>query len=278
MFIFRALVILVVAGLILGGSAYFAYELYWKPNQLDREDQIAKATQAAPTPPPDPSIPVFEKALAFKQSGDLEKAVPALSDFVRDYPKSPKAREAKAALGEINSDKLFGPDPEGKTIYTVVSGDSLVKIASKLKTNAELIFRLNNLESINLRVGQQLQVPQIESSLAIDRKGQTVTLLNKGQFFKEYPSLSFKIPGGSSATPVQAKIADKLALNGANRVAFGEKNYADSDRWLMVSGNITIRGMPEGSEENPPHGIILSRSDMEEIFLLTGRGSPVTIY
>ena len=38
MSIFRTLVILVLVGLILGGSAFFAYELYWKPRHLDMED------------------------------------------------------------------------------------------------------------------------------------------------------------------------------------------------------------------------------------------------
>ena len=39
MAIVRTLIILALVGLILGGSAFFAYELYWKPRKLDMEDR-----------------------------------------------------------------------------------------------------------------------------------------------------------------------------------------------------------------------------------------------
>ena len=43
MAIVRTLIILALVGLILGGSAFFAYELYWKPRRLDMEDKAASA-------------------------------------------------------------------------------------------------------------------------------------------------------------------------------------------------------------------------------------------
>ena len=49
-------------------------------------------------------------------------------------------------------------------------GDSLVKIASKFKSNAELIFRANNMETINLKIGQKLVIPQLDISVVVDRK------------------------------------------------------------------------------------------------------------
>ena len=65
-----------------------------------------------------------------------------------------------------------------------------MKIAAKFKSNAELIFRANKMETINLKIGQPLVIPQLDISVVVDRKAGTVTLLNKGQFFKEYRTLS----------------------------------------------------------------------------------------
>ena len=267
----RTLIILVLVGLILGGSAYFTYELYWKPTKLDREDKAA-ATQAIP----DYTLPAFQKAADLERAGDIEGARAAWGEFIRDYPNAPKLAEAKAALGRINTSQVFSPTPSpDKIAYAVGKGDSLVKIASKFKSNAELIFRANSMETINLKIGQKLVIPQLEISVVVDRKAGTVTLLNKGQFFKEYATVALKTPGVSSSA--KTKVTDKIALQGSNRVAFGDKNYSGSERWVMLgSAGLVIRSVPEGAGAPPP-GIIVSQPDIEEIFLLVSRGSPVTI-
>jgi LysM repeat protein len=268
----RTLIILVLVGLILGGSAYFAYELYWKPRKLDREDR-ASAEQAEI---PDYTLPAFQKGADLERSGDIEGARAAYADFIRDFRNAPKIPEAKEALGRINTGLVFSPthSPD-KISYSVGKGDSLVKIAAKFKSNAELIFRANNMETINLKIGQKLVIPQLDMSVVVDRQAGTVTLFNKGQFFKEYKTLSLKTPGVASSA--KTKVADKLALRGSNRVAFGDKNYSGSERWVMLgSAGLAIRSVPEGAESFPP-GIIVAQSDIEEIFLLVSRGSPVTI-
>lgn len=278
MVILRILVILFLVVGIFGGAAYFSYELYWKPQKLDAEDRAAKvdAVQREALPPPDYTLPIYEKAIALEKQGNIPAARTALSEFIRAYPDSPNVGNAKKALGAINTSLIFSPTPSpDKTMYTVGRGDSLVKIASRTKSNAELIFRVNNMESINLQVGRQLAVPQLNTSILIDRKAQTVTLLNNGEFLKEYPTVSLRTPGISGAA--QTKVADKIALQGSNRVAFGAKDYAGSDRWVMLSSSgLAIRGMPEGATAPPP-GIVVSQPDIEEIFLLVSRGTPVTI-
>lgn len=274
MVIIRTLIILGLVGLILGGAAYFSYELFWMPQKLDEEDRRAKAEQPAPTPPPDFSLPDFEKAQALVKAGDTGAARAALREFLRVHPESTKRAEAKAVLGGINVAAVFSTEETpDKTAYTVARGDSLVKVASKFKTNADLVYRASNLESINLQIGQKLFIPQMETAIVVDRKNGTLTLLNRGEFFKEYPTLSVKVPSAVTST----KVADKIALKGSNRVAFGHKDYAESDRWLMLGGGAVIRGHAGGAEGSFPAGIILSQPDMEELFLLVSRGSPVTI-
>ena len=145
-------------------------------------------------------------------------------------PKSPKRRQRSEPSIPVKYSLPY-PSPE-KTSYAVGKGDSLVKIASKFKSNAELIFRANNLQTINLKIGQQLVIPQLDMSMVVDRKARTVTLLNGGQFFKEYRTVALKTPGRSDFRPDQG--TDKIALRDSNRVAFGDKNYSGSERWIML--------------------------------------------
>lgn len=273
MFLFRAIVILILIVVIFGGAAYFAYDLYWKPQELDRKDR--EVVRAAPTPPPDYTLPAFEKAMQTRRAGDLEAARAALADFLRSYPDSTKIVEARQALGEVNSERFFSRTASpGKTEYVVASRDSLARIASKFKSSPELIFRINNLENINLKIGQVLVVPEVQATLVIDHKAKTVTLLNNGEFFREYPILSFKSPRPAAET--KTRVVDKIAMLDSKRIAFGEKQYFDCERWLAFAGGVTLRGVPDGTEAMPG-GIVVSSDSMDEIFLLSNRGTAVTI-
>lgn len=266
---------LIVALAIFGAAGWFAFEVYVKPEQLDRQEEERLADAPPPTPLPDYSVPAFEKVMKLKESGDLLAARQALLDFLVQYPQSTKLDAAKQAIGEINTKFVFtsmeGPD---KVDYSVVSGDSLIRIAGKTNSSAELILRSNNLVSIDLQIGQQLRIPQLDTAIVVDKTAKTLTLLNKGEFFKEYPILSLEGAGGAQ----QTEINDKVALNGSDRVAFGDKNWIGSDRWLMLGKTqAVIRGLPEPGEGEMPPGIVVSQEDIEEIFPLVGRGTPVTI-
>lgn len=270
MTLFRVLVILLMVAAILGGSVYYSYELFWKPN-------LPPPIEAPPPPPPDPSVVAYEKARALGVKGDRKAERTALMAFLSQYPDSAKAAEAASKLGEMNARRIFSPRESADDLpYQVRKGDSLVRIASKFKTNAELIYRVNNLETINLQIGQELHIPQIDISMVVDPKGETITLFESGEFFKRYPIVSGA--KGRQVAPGTTKVTDKLALQGSDRVAFGAKNYAGCDRWIMLGRpGLVIRGLPEDGGESPPAGILVSPVDIEEIFLLVSRGVPVTI-
>ena len=276
MMVFRALVLIGLTAAILGGSAYFAYELYYKPRLLDLEDK--RAFQAStPTPPPDFSLPAFEKAMALEKSGDPAAFAAALAAFATEYPDAPNAPKAREIAGRLNAERLFSPtSATDKAAYTVTHGDSLARIAAKTKSSAELIYRANGLDSINLKIGQTLLVPKVDIRITVDRKAQTVTLYNGGTFFKEYPVLALKTPGLPASKPVDTKVAEKMALKGSQRVAFGDRSYPEADRWIMLGTSAVAIRSPKDNEAPPP-GIVVSPADLEEIFLLVSRGTPVTI-
>lgn len=51
------------------------------------------------------------------------------------------------------------PTMSGEVVYTVVSGDTLSRIANKYDTTWQAIRDLNNLPTTNIKVGQQLRIP-----------------------------------------------------------------------------------------------------------------------
>lgn len=295
--IWKTLTILVLVAAIAGGTGYFVYQFHLKPQKLDREEKIAAAEAPPPTPPPDPSLAAFE-ALKPQLEANTPEAASAISAFLEQFPDAPNSREARAALGKFNASAFFSPTPgPGKTEYAVVSGDSLVRIASKFKTGAELVYRVNQLPNINLRIGQQLVIPQFDASIVIDREAQTLTINNQGAFFREYPAVSFRLPGAASAG-AEGKVGDKFVMKEGKRLPFGDKGYEEGERWILIGiGGLTVRSTPptppvappaEGTDPaaaatptpSPapmPAGIVLSPEDAAEVFVLVSRGTPVTI-
>ncbi|MGH8046145.1 MAG: LysM peptidoglycan-binding domain-containing protein [Chthoniobacterales bacterium] len=280
----KVLIVLVMAAAVFGTAGFFAWKLFIQPEREDRAAEKAEVNAPPPTPPPDYSLPVLSRALAIQKSGDLAQAREALLAFIAQYPKSTKLADAKAALGEINTQFVFTSEPgPDKLDYTVVAGDSLVKVAGKTKSNAELIMRSNNLSSIDLSIGQHLVLPQLETTLVVDRTAKTLSVINKGKLFKEYPLLSLDLPVAARGTnPVQTQVKSKLAFKGADQIAFGSRDYVGSDRWIMLGiANAVIRGLPEpdatGAAPAMPPGIVVSQEDIEEIFPLVSQKTPVTI-
>ena len=277
MFIKALTILFLVAG-ILGGSGYFIYELYYKEKKLDYVEQVAAPTPT-PAPTPHPALAAFD-SLKPVLVQNTEEARDAIAAHLSTYPDSPKAAEARAALGRINLSLFRDPGATASsTLYTVKKGDSLDRIKSQFKTNSELIYWANGMTSINLQIGQQLLVPVVDTALVIDRASSTVSLMNAGAFFKEYPAVSMTLTGQAAKGEVEAKVADRIARKGEARVAFGAKDYADAERTVLINpGNVVLRTpAADGSTPSTPSGIVLSHSDFDEIYALVKSGTPVTI-
>lgn len=285
----KVLVILVLVAGILGGTGYFVYTLMVKPVQLDRAEKLA-TPEPTPEPTPDPVLAAFaavEPLLAQPAEVDRE----ALAGFLTTYPDATQATAVRVGLGRLNLAALLSPAPgPDKAPYTVVSGDALVKIANRFKTNAELIYRANKLPNINLRIGQQLVVPQIDTKLVIDRAAKTVTLMNKGEFLATFPVLSFQLPAGIPKGAVETTVSDKFLSRDGKRVAFGDKAFEEAERFvLLAASGAMIRSLPPaplppvGNASAPPAatptpgGIVLSPEDAANVYVLVARGTPVTI-
>ena len=307
MFAKTILILLLIAG-ILGGSAYFIHELYYKEKKLDVVEATSTPTPT-PTPTPEPWIAAFESVRQFLPQTSAE-ARDNLEAYIASYPDSPKSPEVRAAIGRMNIALFRDPSTSaGSTVYTVVKGDSLVRIASIHKSSAELIHWANALPSINIQIGQQLLVPVIDPALVIDREKSTVTLLNGGRLFKEFPAQSIKLSGPAATGEIQTTVSDRIARKGDTRVAFGHKDYDSAERSiLLATSGVVIRTpppeppapaatpVPQATPADPnapvpaapaatptpppppaPAGIVLSPEDFAELFVLVKSGTPATI-
>ncbi len=280
-----------VAFLIFGSAALCAYLLFVKPYS---SFHLFRSKQAAvkAVPAPDQGETAFNSALALQNSGKSEEAITAWKAWLQAYPGSKKISEGLSNLGKANLDLLRSPSVAGgKESYLVVKGDSLDRIANKKKSNAELIQQVNSLPNINLQIGQELFIPQLQMTIVLDRAKKLLTLQNGDQFFKSYSLLSTPPATAKETTTL---IVDKVAMTTNKRVAFGDKKYPASERIIILRscGNI-VTAPTEAASAAPatadgtnaaaatpaamPPGFVISTSDMSEIFPLVNKAASVTV-
>ncbi|MBX9577687.1 MAG: LysM peptidoglycan-binding domain-containing protein [Chthoniobacterales bacterium] len=290
----KIFILIGVAFVIFGSAALCAYLLFVKPySSFHLFHPKQAAVKAAPAP--DQGETAFNAALALQNSGKPEEAITAWKAWLQAYPESKKASEGLANLGKANLDLLRSPSTAGgKESYIVVKGDSLDRIANKKKSNAELIQQVNSLPNINLQIGQELFIPQLQMTIVLDRAKKLLTLQNGDQFFKSYSLLSN--PPATNAKETTTLIVEKVAMNGNKRVAFGDKKYPASERIIILRscGNIVAAPAETASAATPaatdastnapaatptamPPGFVISTSDMSEIFPLVNKAACVTV-
>ena len=271
--------LLVVASLaigVFGGGGFVAYRLFFKkPDPRGRNPN-----EPVVTPTPDPGIAMFNQAKRQIAGGDQNDAQKILLALVQSFPDSTRINEAKKLLGDLNISAFFSPEPgPDKTEYVVIRGDSIARIATKTKNPAELIFKANGLDSLTIQPGRKLIIPKGQFSLVVNTKKGDVTLMNNGIFFRWYKPLELKLP--AKVVLGQFKAREKIAWAEGVRVAFGEKKYLGSSRWIAINGSgITLYSETNSRTPNvqkPATGIMLGPADMEELFALVVKDTPVTV-
>jgi LysM repeat protein len=261
--------------LIFGGGGFAAYELLFKKPT----SKISATNQPVVTPTPDPGPSLLAQAQQLMAKGDTDQGRQILVSIFQNFPSSTKAAEAKKAVGDLNVRQFFSDANPNKTNYVVVRGDSIARISGKTKAAPELIFKANGLQSLMLHPGQVLIIPSGQFALQISLANKDLTLLNRGAFFKWYKPIDFHLP--ANLTAGQYKIIGKDAWSAGSPVAFGGKNYLGSSRWIVLNtGNITIYSETSPANPNvqkPKSGIEIPAEEMEELYSLVGKDSPVTI-
>jgi hypothetical protein len=272
----KILVVAALASGVFGGGGFVAYRLFFKRPDTDRRN----GNEPVVTPTPDPGLEMFDQAKQQIASGNRSDAQKILLALIQNFPESTKINEARRLLGDLNISEFFSPvrGPD-KTEYLVVRGDSIAKIALKTKAPAELIFKANGLDSLTIQPGKRLIIPKGQFGLVINTKKGDVTLVNNGIFFRWYKPLELRLP--AKVVPGQFKAREKIAWSDGIRVAFGEKKYLGSSRWIVVNDSgITLYSETNPQTPNaqkPGTGILLGAADMEELFALVAKDTPVIV-
>ena len=200
--------------------------------------------------------------------------------------------EAVDGLGRINTELLFSNlhTPDSK-LYTVVPGDSLTSIGSKLNITMGQLMRANGIDNPNkLRPNQTLKYTPKDFRIVIERSTRRIYLLdNKGIFILYYSGLGKQ---GYETTLGKYKIGNKEKdpvwhKPGSEPIPAGDPENELGTRWLPL--------IPE--EENLPldlgiHGTIhpdsigtyaskgcprMHNAEVEELYDLVVRSTPVEI-
>jgi LysM repeat protein len=276
-FIIKALIILALAAAVFGGGAYYTYKLFIEPQQ-SLKSETAFGT---PTPPPDMTIPEYNRILQIKNDHDWQNARVAYEHFLETYPASSKADAAKDDLGEINVAIFFasGASPD-KDAYVIRAGDTLARIEKKLKVPGDEIMRWNGItDPRHLRVGDTLYISHPDFTLVIDRKTRLVTLYNHARYFKQYHPITWSAPAPrGNPAPVICKVSDIAATRNGVRISPNSRDFDDASHQVQISapGYSLYTDVAEGGDKMGS-GISLSASDMSELSALLTRGVPVTI-
>ena len=287
---FKALVIIALAAAVFGTAGYYAYELFVRPQKaLEAEHKLGPLP-----PPPDPSLPEYERCLEIVKKGSVLASRAALAAFVEHNTLSTKLSEAKDQLGELNTKIFLSPRPAPeKQVYLVRPGDVLSKVARITRSTPELIMRGNGLNGIMLRIGQKLYYTPAEFSVVVSSRRKMVTLLDRGKFFKQYPIRDLPVghtssKKGAGPTPpplkLQGKVIEKIAW-GANggRLIFSDKDYINANHWVTIGiAGHTIYSDPDpasGAKVNKPPagGIGIAPEAAAELSILLTKGNPVTV-
>lgn len=269
------LFVLLLAVIIFGGAAFFSYDLFVKPEQQMRAEHSGEVA----TPPPDIGLADFQAAARLRQDGKLAECRDALIRFLQKFPNSQHSEEAKDLLGDVNMQILMSdyPSPE-KQEYIVKSGDVINRVAQKTKTSPELIMKINGLDSTMLRIGERLWLAHPDFALFIQRKAQSVVLLDHNQFFKRYKITTLKLSGKQPAR-LATKVAEVMAWRGGKRVGLGTREYRSATHWVRIAapGYTLFADPPTNDAPPPPSGLGLSPNDLDELSGLVNKNTPVTI-
>jgi hypothetical protein len=281
----KTLAFLAVSALVIALGAGAGYLAQRYP-LVDLQSAQPAAAQAAPPVSLAPQIAMTRQFFADHR---LLAAQALLTDQLQLHPDAVDAPAARDLLGYINRWLFFAEDNEfGKTVYTVKRGDSLWRIARKLKTTPEELARLNKLKSPVIHPGQRLSVPDDAFKVTIDLVRERVVVRHQGSFVAEYPIVAADVPS-SARTTVETTVKEASLRKGGEKLTLKQLDGAEAARlWIELerSGYVLYAASePAGAAKLPAYldldvptgGIKLARKDLRQLGLFVDRGTPVTI-
>lgn len=304
--------LIVTALLVLAVTAALTAVWIWMDSHSARKTEEKPATQAAvpqpaaPVAQAAPAVPVapiapapsadfkaqqmFTRAQSLATAGSLEQARDLLGEVISTTSDESLKNNAIRVQGRLNVQLFLSktPTPEKKT-YTVQPGDSLDKIARLNKTTADLIRKINQMQTDTIFPGGRLLIPAAPFVVQVDKSARTLDLTMNGKLFKRYSvglGMNGKTPVGKFQTVVHQTNPD-WTPPGGGIIKFGDPRNILGTRWMSIQDaarpdvkGFGIHGTPLrdsiGSETS--NGCVrMLNEDVEELYLLIPRGTDVMI-
>lgn len=274
-FLLAFFALLICAGGVVG--AYFFWKKFAQPeiNVTRRIEGRAEVNREKP----DLGKRHFAASVDLIEEGELVSARDRLLYLMQYFPESKTYDEAKRIVGEINMDLLLSKIPmERKTTHTVSRGEALVTIARRSETTIDYIMRANAKTTALIYPDEELTVFPLDYRTEIDLEAGKVTVFDEDKFFKEYDIVDTHLPPGLSS-PVSTSISEKVAWHVDRPINFTDKNYLDCSKWVRTGkiGLFIRQDDKEKSGDSRPFGVMVAKSDMEELFTILRGGSKVNL-
>lgn len=294
-------------------SAGVLVAVWFYKNIVAPERAIVQGTEVRAAVPegekpagPDLGKRQFAKAVELLQSGDLQATLDQLYYLMQYYPDSATYPDAKRIVGEINLDLLLSEIPiEGKTEYTVVSGDALSRIARNHKCTINYIMRVNGRTTDKIFKGDRLTVyPLDQFSIVIDKSDAVIRVERDGKLFKEYPVQRMALPPMVRA-PTSTTVQDLVAWGDDGRRMFDDIDYLGANKWIATAKKglliratrdhtvVVAAAKPAPGDEaeeggdgasgaattslGQDYGVMVAPDDIEEMFAYLRGGTPLRL-
>ena len=276
-FFLAFLALLICAGGVSG--AFFYWKKFAQPDIVVTRHMEGK--EGGTMEKPDLGKRHYDASIQLVKDGELLSARDRLLYLMEYYPESKTYLQARRVVGELNMDLLLSKIPlEGKNEYVVKRGDALVTIARRSKTTIDYIMRVNGKTTEFIYPGEALVVFPLEFRAEINLKKETVTLFDEDKFLKEYRIVATNLPPGLKA-PVKTTVSEKVAWHIDKPVNFTHENYLNCSKWVRTGKiGLFIRqddSNKDADRERRPYGVMVEKSDMEEIFTILRNGSKVSL-
>src|SRR3990167_9098360 len=130
---------------------------------------------------------LYDEAAKLAGEGKVSEASDIYKRILAECPGSNLVSSARSKIDVLNIKILFSPIPtKDSTIYEVVAGDNLVKIARKFGTTVDLITKANALSSTVIRPGMKLKISKAKYSILVDKSQNILILSSDGEVSKTY--------------------------------------------------------------------------------------------
>ncbi len=226
---------------------------------------------------------LYSEAKALEAKEAYLNAQAIYSDILDKTQDEALAEKVRGDLESLSVKILFSPlAAEDSSIYTVVKGDTLGRIAKKFNTTVGLIMRSNNLKSDIIRPGQRLKVSKATYNVLVDYSDNILFLKSGDGVIKRYVVAT----GISDSTPIGTfkiinKLKDPVWYKAGAIVPSGSPENILGSRWMGISvAGYGIHGTtePETLGSHVTAGCIrMGRDDVEELYDILPMGTEVVI-